>query len=74
MTSIRKTFRTENDRRSYELEDENGRKLLVEEVDSLSIVIRREDGEFAEGCGSFGEEISPLLLHFAKYGNLPLPE
>jgi hypothetical protein len=76
MTSIRRAFQTVNDRRSYELEDDAGRKLFVEEVDNFSMVIRRESGEPAanEDLAPFLEELLPLIAHFANYGNLPLPK
>jgi len=71
--TIRRTFRTERGLRAYDLENDEGEKLSLEEAEG-SLSFRRGDEKSIVLAPEFTQELIPLLDHYSRYGNLPLPE
>jgi hypothetical protein len=71
---VKASFRTERGLRVYEIEDELGRKFFLEETQDSALVFRREEDKPLNLHHDFVKELVPLFEHFAKYGNLPLPD
>ena len=72
--TVKTSFRTERGMRCYEIENSSGEKLYLEETPDSALVFRREEGKSLNLSMEFVQALVPLFEHFARYGNLPLPE
>jgi len=70
---VKTSYRMERGLRVYEIENETGEKLLLEETPDFALVFRRDGDRPLELSADFMRELLPLFEHFARYGNLPLP-
>lgn len=73
--TLRMVFRTERGLRLYEfVNDSSGEILSLEETPEQTLAFRWTGEKKEMDITALVQGLVPLLEHFRKYGNLPLPE